>query len=427
VTALQAELAQHEQLYGIATAVVDRDQRVVLASRPGLTLAADPVLRSRVSSALSGSRPGAADVVWPWTTGPLLVTEPVTSNGIVVGVVVTVSRTRDLRGHILKLWGLLAAGGLLALAAGLAPAARITRWILRPVQQLDELTHEIADGRWDARVAADTGPPELRRLGESFNTMAEATAAMLVQQREFVSHASHQLRTPLATLRLRVEDLATHLRPDAAAEHALTLGEVDRLSAVCHGLLALARAESGRSQPVHIDAGAVAAERVDAWRPVAAANGVALRRTGCASAPVTATLGAVDQALDALIDNAVKFTGPGCTVLVDVRLTRDGQVRLDVVDDGPGLPGEELALATRPFWRAPAVQNVEGSGLGLPIVVSLMRASSGSVDIRGNQPHGLRVRLRLPAAPQPPAAEVTESLPRKLAGGAGQRARSAFA
>jgi signal transduction histidine kinase len=401
ITALQAELQQHERLYGIATAVVDRDEEVVLASRPELAVVGDPLLGPRVSAALSGSRPGAEDVIWPWTSGPLVVTEPVTSNGIVIGVVVTVSPTRDLRGHILTLWGLLAAAGLLALAAGLAPAARITGWILRPVRQLDEVTHEIADGRLDARVATDSGPAELRRLGESFNTMADATAALLEQQRAFASHASHQLRTPLATLRLRVEDLSAYLRPDGLAEHQLTLGEVDRLNAVCHGLLALARAESGRLPQVHVDAAAVADERVAAWRPVASASGVTLRREGCASAIATAMLGAVDQALDALIDNAVKFAGPGRTVRVEVSDGGDGPISLVVVDDGPGLPEPDLALAVRPFWRAPAVQNVDGSGLGLPIVASLIRASNGTVEVGPNRPRGLRVQLRLPSARHP--------------------------
>jgi len=415
ITMLQAELAQHERLYGIATAVVNREERVVLASRPGLTLAGDPLLAARVSAALSGSRAGARDVAWPWATDPLLVTEPVTSNGIVIGVVVTVSPTRELRSHILRLWGLLAGAGLLALAAGLAPAARITRWILRPVEQLDEVTHEIADGRLDARVATDSGPAELRRLGESFNTMADSTSALLEQQRAFVSHASHQLRTPLATLRLRVEDLAAYLRPDGTGEHALTLGEVDRLNAVCHGLLGLARAESGRLPQVHVDVAAVADERAAAWQAVAAAGGVTLRRDGCASAMATAVLGAVDQALDALIDNAVKFAGPGCTVRVVVR-EEGGQASLAVVDDGPGLPEPDLALAVQPFWRAPAVQNVDGSGLGLPIVASLVRASGGTVEIGPNRPRGLRVQLWLPAARHPADLEPAPLSPATTAG-----------
>lgn len=410
VSPLQAELAQHEQLYGITAAIVDRDERVVLASRSGVDLDQEPQLRSRVQAALSGVRAGAGDVVWPWRATPLIVTEPVTSNGEIIGVAVTISPTEDLRWHVLQRWGLLLLAVLLATAAGIAPGLRIIRWILRPINQLDEVTHAIAAGRLEARVATDSGPPELRRLGASFNTMADSTAALLEQQRTFVSHASHQLRTPLATLRLRVETLADHLAPGAESAHELTLSEVDRLNGVCHELLTLARNESGGLQRVHVDAGAVADDRVAAWQPVAAAHQIGLRREGDPVAMVVATVGAVDHALDALIDNAIKFAEPGCAVLVDVRAAGTGWVLIRVVDDGPGLPEPELELAIRPFWRASAVQNIDGSGLGLPIVASLVRASEGEFAVHQNHPRGLDVRLRLRAAD--PDAEDPGAAPR---------------
>jgi signal transduction histidine kinase len=106
---------------------------------------------------------------------------------------------------------------------------------------------------------------------------------------------------------------------------------------------------------------------------------------------------ALDQALDALIDNAVKFSGPGTTVTVRPSAD-DGGVALHVVDNGPGLTEQQRELATERFWRAPDAQNVDGSGLGLPIVAVLVEASGGRLDLLPNTPEGLHARLWFPAA-----------------------------
>jgi signal transduction histidine kinase len=110
---------------------------------------------------------------------------------------------------------------------------------------------------------------------------------------------------------------------------------------------------------------------------------------------------ALDQALDALIDNAVKFSaldvdGGGATVTVRVAAD-DGGVAVHVTDTGPGLTAEHRELATDRFWRAPDAQNIDGSGLGLPIVAVLVEASGGRLDLLPAEPQGLHARLWLPA------------------------------
>jgi len=105
---------------------------------------------------------------------------------------------------------------------------------------------------------------------------------------------------------------------------------------------------------------------------------------------------ALDQALDALVDNAVKFSGEGSTVTVRVSAD-DGGVAVHVIDTGPGLDENDREHATDRFWRAPDAQNVEGSGLGLPIVAVLVEASGGKLDLLPAEPHGLHARLWLPA------------------------------
>ena len=183
--------------------------------------------------------------------------------------------------------------------------------------------------------------------------------------------------------------------------HRLALEETDRLGRILDGLLALARAERGRHVREAVDAGAIADERAAAWQPLAAQRGVALTRTGSLSALVSAVPTAVGQVLDALIDNALKFAGQGATVRVEVRAFRTS-VDLHVIDDGPGLTDEGRRLATERFWRAPDAQNVDGSGLGLPIVSALLEASAGRLDLLPARPHGLDARVRFPAV-RPPA------------------------
>jgi signal transduction histidine kinase len=107
---------------------------------------------------------------------------------------------------------------------------------------------------------------------------------------------------------------------------------------------------------------------------------------------------AVDQAIDTLVDNALKFAGPGATVLVDV-WPFGSTVDIHVVDDGPGLSDEERRRATERFWRASDAQNTDGAGLGLPIAAALVRASGGRLRLLPAYPRGLDAHVSFPAAP----------------------------
>jgi signal transduction histidine kinase len=180
--------------------------------------------------------------------------------------------------------------------------------------------------------------------------------------------------------------------------HRLALEETERLGQVLDSLLALARAERGKYSLVDVDAGEVAWNRVLAWQPVAAKCGVTLRYVRPARpVRVRAVANALDQALDALIDNAVKFSANGTPATVTVRVAADeGGVAVHVVDTGPGLTEAHRELATDRFWRAPDAQNVDGSGLGLPIVAVLVEASGGRLELLAAEPRGLHARLWLP-------------------------------
>jgi signal transduction histidine kinase len=393
---LQAELRQYDSLFGIAAAVVDRDGTVVVASREP-ALFGGPGVRRRLVAALAGERAGTQEVVWPWQDRALVIAEPVSDGGEVVGAAVTVSPTGPLRRQTAQRWGVLALLGLVSLAGSWLLALPVLRWVLRPVHDLDEATHEIAAGRLGARVAAATGPPELRRLAGSFNAMADAVAAAMARQRSFVASASHQLRNPLTALRLRLENLGGTVPPADRDEHRVALEEADRLAGILDGLLALARAEQDGHGCEVVDAGEAVDARLAVWRPVAERRGVRLRRTGAAGTTVRALPGAIDQALDAILDNALKFGAGGDEVTVHLA-PRDGEVELHVIDHGPGLTEQERLHATERFWRGGGHQNVDGSGLGLSIARALAEASGGRLDLLPAEPSGLDACLVLPAA-----------------------------
>lgn len=392
--ALIAEMERYHELYGISCAVGDRDAAMVAVVGDADASEAPSVL-PLLRQALAGDRSGGERTVLPWRTEPLAVAVPVTSEGEIIGAVVTFSPTERLRGSILRTWMIEAGAGAVALLLFLIVAGALARWILRPVANLEETVRAMTGGDLESRVPSDAGPPEVRRLARSFNEMATSVADAVGRQRAFVAQASHQLRNPLTALRIRVENLARYVSAAGQGEHRLALGETDRLCEILEGLLALARAEGERQPLVVVDAGKVADERLAAWQPLAARRQVRLRRTGEACAPVRAVATGVDQALDALVDNALKFAGTGANVVIDVR-TRSSAVDIHVVDDGPGLSDQECQLAVLRLWRAPIAQNTDGAGLGLAIAAALMGASGGELTLRPAATRGLVATLCFP-------------------------------
>ncbi|MEJ3746324.1 HAMP domain-containing sensor histidine kinase [Actinomycetes bacterium KLBMP 9797] len=406
------ELRPYHEVYGIATLVVDQNRDVVSIFGAPQPYAEATELAAR--GALAGRQVSTPATLWPWQDGPLVVAVPVKDGGAVLGAMVTVSDTGRTRTAVIRSWAQIGLVGLLAVAACVVTALQLATWVLRPVTRLDAAAHEIAGGDSGARVPPGLGPPELRRLSTSFNEMADAVAEALERQRSFVAHASHQLRNPLTVLRLRVEELGGGLvDPAYRIDHEFALAETDRLAGVLDGLLALARAERGQHRLEAVDAAAVARDRAEAWRPLAERRGVEL----ATEAPDEPAYGrmvstALDQCLDALVDNALKFTKPGDRVTVAVA-PADGGIAVSVRDTGRGMTEEQCRLAVERFWRAPDAQNVDGAGLGLPIVAVLVEASGGRMALAPAQPTGLFVTMWFPIHDQgvPQVVRATTGTP----------------
>ncbi|MET8754522.1 HAMP domain-containing sensor histidine kinase [Streptomyces sp. NPDC004667] len=400
---LSDEIERYAQLYGASVAVVDTAGGTVAragtaASPEGGPGRATSPAADALARALTGRSTDRLPAIRPWGPATVVVAEPVGRDERVSGAVLMTLPTGAARRDVTVRWSLIAVGAFAAFAAAALVAVGIARWLLRPVRDLDRAVGRLTAGRLQARAVSDTGPPELRHLRRHFNTMAQALADSLGRQRDFVADASHQLRNPLATLVLRMENVEPYIAPGPGrTEHARALDEAERLEELLDGLLALARVESGAAELRDQDAARAVRDRVAAWRPVFRDAGLELTVHGLPDTlGVRALPDTVGRVLDALLDNAVKFVPGGGRVEVSARRAAAGDAVVRVADDGPGVTPDQLPSLLRRFTRSPEHQNVRGSGLGLAIADELARAGGGRLTAGANVPRGLAVELRLP-------------------------------
>jgi signal transduction histidine kinase len=274
---------------------------------------------------------------------------------------------------------------LLAGVVGLIFSSSVTRRL----KLLQHATELLAAGDLDARAEEKAGASEIRSLSKSFNRMAGRLETLVGQQRSFAADASHQLRTPLTALRLRLER-ARELLPDDPQNASVRLAdaeaEADRLIAIIEGLLLLSRSEGQTFAVEQVDVAAVARERVEQWQAFAAELQIDIHYEGPDHLSALAVDTATEQVLDNYIDNALSVNPPGSPIIV--RLSHHGSlVRVEVLDSGPGLSSEQRDRAFDRFWRADS--NRAGSGLGLAIVAQLMAASGGEARLSPRLEGGL--------------------------------------
>ncbi|WP_310718087.1 sensor histidine kinase [Streptomyces lydicus] len=372
---------------GDCAAVYDASARL-LASTP-CTAAQGKESEELVEDVLAGREPEP-----PEDEGRLLAAEPAGEVRQPAGAVVLARSAAPLDARIATIWGWSAAIGAAGLAASVVLSVRLARWVSGPLSALDASARKLGEGALDERADVGGGPPEVRRLAATFNTMAARTEALVHGHRAVLADVSHQLRTPLTALRLRLDLLATGAEGDTAAELAAAQGEIARLSRLVDGLLAVARAEQATPRPTVVRVDEVVADRVAAWSPVAEERGV--RLTASEGPALTAALGSghLEQILDNVIANAVDAVPDGGSVMVGQRAVGD-VVRVCVRDDGPGMTAEAKAVAFRRFGNPEA----RGTGLGLAIVHRLITANGGSARLEDTPGGGLTVVLDLPPGP----------------------------
>ena len=397
------------------------DARIVVVDDNGISLVdtdqsvdRDFSTRPEIALALSGVQSSGTRSSETLATELLYVAVPVASGGTVHGALRVTLGTGDVDARIERFWlGLAAIAAVVLLAVALIGWG-VARSVTRPLRRLNAAASRFAQGDLTVSDEPHDGPPELRDLSDTMTTMARRLDDLLQAQRAFVADASHQLRTPLTALRLRLENLQSRLDGAATAELDAAIDETSRLATLVTDLLQLARTdEHPASGPA--DLAQLTADRVDTWTAVAEAKGVTLRHDELdRPAPVHVIPGAIEQILDNLFDNAVNASPSGTTITVRITSTNDSY-ELTIADQGAGLTDEQKAHATRRFWRADTTR--AGTGLGLAIVDALAKASGGSVALADAPGGGLAVTVTLlaargiPDAPPPPTrASVADVL-----------------
>ena len=392
---VDAEVRRFQEVYGIEVTVFDLAGAAWAAGAHG-----DAVLSEadaeRVRLALSGRRAEQPAPAPPWAVPDAALVEPVFDDGDVIGAVLVAGDVDRPRAAILQQTLLLGAVVVVLSGLGVLLVAGLARWVLSPVRRLDEAMVAIERGEMDARVAEDTGPPELRRMTRVFNGMADEIERVMTRQQEFALNASHELRNPLNALLLRVEHLATGLGAEWDADVEETREEGRRMSRILETLLGLARGGRTDSTLSAVDLAAVASRRLEAWRDVAEHRGMTLHRTGEDSVMTITDRTIVEAALDAAIDNAVKYSPAGGTIEIGARRHADG-CHLTVRDHGAGLSREDAEAATDRFWRSADSGDQPGTGLGLAIATDLLTTVGGELRVSSADGGGLLVALVLPA------------------------------
>ncbi len=384
--------------------------RVVVVDATGMTVAdsGDPTgpardfsTRPEIAAALDGGVASGVRRSETLGTDLIYAAVPVVSSGGVHGAVRITYPASELDARTWRnTFRLVALAGVVLVAVA-SVGLVLARSVTEPVAELQAAASRLAAGDLGTRVRLRRGPPELQELGRRFDDMADRIDTLVRAQQGFVADASHQLRTPLTALRLRLENLvATSTDPAATGELDAALDEVARLSRLVDGLLALARADAATPALVVVDAAAVARERAQAWAPLADERQVTVVLDAPGTAEVRAVAGALEQILDNLLANALDAVGPGGRIVVCV--TGEGDrtvVRVD--DDGPGMDDEAMARAFDRFWR-PAGARPGGSGLGLAIVAQLTRSSGGEAALARSALGGLQVTVTLPSVASTP-------------------------
>ena len=367
--------------------VVDKQGRALVDTAYPDDPNRDYSTRPEIQGALAGRREDGTRRSETAGTTLVYAAVPIADGGEVVGALRITFPTATLNERVRNVWGQVALLCFVVLVAVTIVGLVLARTVTKPVRALENATDRFAAGDFSARVRDDSGPPELRHLAARFNRMAAQTEQLIGAQQRFVADASHQLRTPLTALRLRVENLEAST--DGADRTAITAiaAEIDRMSRLVDGLLLLAREDGSVQQTGTTDLAAAVLERVDAWTDAARVRDVTLVADVPDHAPTLVVPGAVEQIIDNLVDNALRAAPTETTVHVRV-VAGVNVVELHVVDAGPGLDRAASERAFDRFWRAPNAP-AGGSGLGLAIVQKLVEASGGSVRLDAAEQGGV--------------------------------------
>lgn len=379
--------------------IVNVDGGVLADSAGPSQVGASYASRPEIKAALSGRQVQVQRASKTLGQEILATAVPIIRNGSPAGAVRVTQSVAAIRAAVRRAELGLGLIGLIVLGLGLFAGALIAAQVGRPLGRLEEVARRVAHGDLRARAELE-GSREQRSLASSFNDMTDRIAKLLRVQRDFVADASHQLRTPLTGLRLRLEEAKAVGAGPAVAEIDAAIAEVDRLSHTVEELLVLSRAGERETVGASVDLDEIAASALHRWRARATGGGTQLehRVQGARGLAWAARLD-IERALDALLENALRYSPAGTTVTIVSALGR-----IEVRDRGPGLAEDEREIVFERFHRGRSGRaGPPGNGLGLSIARELMREWGGDVSLRDREGGGTVATLTLTSEPRPQA------------------------
>ena len=290
-------------------------------------------------------------------------------------------------------WGLAAMAVLAVLGSYLMAGTIAGR-----LEQINRISQDIRHGDLSRRMPQGRGGDEFDRLAGNLNDMLDQIQSLMEGVRSVSDAIAHDLRTPLARLRTRLERLRNTPQGELEAGVDQSIAEADSMLGTFNALLRIAQLEAGsrRTDFAEVDMQALVADIADLYEPVASDRNIELRLEAIEGAKTRGDRDLLFQAICNLVDNAVKYTPEGGHVRLEL-LRRAKRARLVVSDSGPGIPAAERSRVFERFYRLDAHRDLAGNGLGLSLVAAVAKLHYSRVELEDNQP-GLRVVWNLPRA-----------------------------
>ena len=381
--------------------VTDAAGRVLYDTRESDGAVGDYVLYTEVVQALSGN--DAFTCSYRGGAFRSRVASPVLYQNRIIGAVYAyeydVEQAALLRGFQSNIRNLSIMVGVLVLAVSFV----LSRALTKKIGELLSAIRQVRAGAYSHR-AAIRGHDEIALIGEEFNSLTDRLQKTEDVRRRFVSDASHELKTPLAAIRLLTDSIlqTENIDPATTREFVADIGqEAERLSRISEDLLRLTRLDSGvLPPPLEVDVGPVLERVLRMMELVAEARQVALHCEEMEPCSVMATRDELHQVIYNLVDNAVKYSHDGGQVWVSLRREGDRWAVLTVADNGVGIPEEDLPRIFRRFYRVDKARSraAGGTGLGLSIVQDTVKNRGGSVEAANRPGGGAVFTVRWPLA-----------------------------
>ena len=323
------------------------------------------------------------------------------SGGQLSGVLVYISQVQEIYESLRDIQFRILFWLVIVAAAVLVVNMFVLRTITRPISELNEGITRMSRGDLSARVNV-RGKNEFAGLAQAFNSMSERLEQLDKSRNQFVSNASHELKTPLSTMKILIETLLYQdpIDPGMTKEFLTDVNkEIDRLNRIVSDLLTLVNIDSGamKLNLTDLDISRLLQEQVKRLSPLARENGVELECTAGASLIAPGDPLKLQQVIYNVIDNAIKYTPRGGEVHCSV--TRSGRMAvIRIADTGEGIPAEDLPHIFDRFYRVDKARSREtgGTGLGLSIVKQIVLSHGGSITPESTLGQGTTFTIQLP-------------------------------